>query len=186
MKKKILPIILLTILVIGAFGAFTACGDKGGNDVSKLQMNKKYIAHATVNSTLTEQDIIDKSSQYLVYEHYYVFYSDGTGILVNNRITFGDSSRVHCKYTLHFKYTYVDDDQSAVVCFYDSVENNSVVLSTNEPYAYSLSGWTTLFTVSKNVICAAGTNGYSFFINEEYAKQLTHLNEPDKKVEDKI
>lgn len=186
MKKKILSICLITLLLISAICICAACDNKSDNDIGKLQMNKKYIAKSTINSELTEQDILDRSSEYLTYEHYYIFYSDGTGICVYNDIDFHYNIRVHRKYTLHFKYTYVDNDKSAVVCFYDSVDDTSTVVSTNEPHAYPLKNWTTLLTVSQNVICTAGTSGYSYFVNEDYAKQLTHFNEKEKQVEEQV
>ncbi|MDE7454320.1 MAG: hypothetical protein K2M64_00630 [Clostridia bacterium] len=175
MKKKFFALLLATLLIVCTVVTLVACDDKSSNDIGKLQINKKYIIKSTINSELTEQDIIDKSSQYLIYECYFIFYSDGTGIFVNNRITY-QSTTVHCKYTLHFKYTYVNDDKSAVVCFYDSIEDNSTILSTKNPYVYSLNDWTTLLTVSKNVICTAGTSGYTYYINEDYAKELSNLN----------
>lgn len=174
MKKRILSICLITLLLASVICLCTACD----NDVGELQMNKKYLLKSSVNNELTEQEIVENWSSYTTKtcECYFMFYSDGTGIFVKN----DTYSNIHRKYTVHFKYTYVDEDKSAVVCFYDSIEDNSVVISTGKPYEQDFTGWTTLLTVSKNVACSAGTSGYTFYLNEDYAKQLPNLNKTDE------
>jgi len=146
MKKKIILAFVAAVIAVFACFAFTGCGAELGQDTD-LQMDKKYT---------WKEDENDYS--------YVIFYSNGTGeyrvldVDTDPRFTYDDED-----YLIKFKYTFVDSDDSAVVCFYDSVEygakhGNPKISST----------WTRLFTVSKNVLCYAGGSGYSFYINEDY------------------
>ena len=148
MKKIIiLALVAATVAVFACF-AFAGCGAEfvGNTD---LQMNKKYIYTKSVNR------INDKQS-------YYVFYSNGTGKYREYSQT-ADGDVLNLDYTVTFKYTFADTDKSAVVCFFDSVEYGKA----NGSYEVYTT-WTRLVTVSGNVLCWAGTYGYSFYINEDY------------------
>ena len=163
------------------FATLAACdSNDNGKNIGALKTEKKYLEESTVNSTLTEQDIIDSADDfYLTYQQYYIFHSNGTGEYVYNGIDYESGGYiVHAKYTIKFKYTYVDDDKSAIACFYDSLENNSTVIgdyNTGNPFPYSFNSWSRLITVSNDVLCLTGT-GYTFYVNEDYAKKLTNFN----------
>lgn len=127
--------------------AFTAC-----NTDAKLAMDKRYISESDVRKDAEKQV-------------YYIFHSDGTGEYTYHY----DGTYTHSHYILHFKYTYVDGDKSAVACFYDSIES----LANDE--GYKPVGWSELVTVSKNVLATVGTSGYVFWINEDYLEELTNF-----------
>ena len=182
MKKKLFAIIFVLILTVSGVTALAACDNAGGKAISALQTEKKYLAESTVNSGLTEEDILAQPGEYLTYQSYYVFHADGTCEYVCNKIDYRDYN-IHAKYTLHFKYTFVDEEKSAVACFYDRLDNQSIILkgykdeTDNEgiPYDYDFTDWSRLVTVSKNVLCVMGT-GYTFYVNEDYVKQIPNFN----------
>lgn len=155
MKKKLVGFILLIVTVCCAVFSLSACGVNSGN-VAGLEMDKKYIYYDSVNEDKNE------------YESYYIFYANGTG----KRRCFKIVTSSVDDYTINFKYTFVDKDKSAVVCFYDSVDYGD---KHNTSYKPS-SDWSVLLTVSKNVLCSAGIYGYSFYINENYLKTIPNFN----------
>ena len=183
MKNKIFAMLFVLVLIATSITALAACDKTGrSKNIGALQMEKKYLAEKTVNSNLTEEDILAQPGEYLTYQSYYVFHADGTGEYVCNEIDYRDYN-IHAKYTLHFKYTFVDEEKSAVACFYDRLDNQSIILkgykdeTDNEgiPYDYDLTDWSRLVTVSKNVLCVTGT-GYTFYVNEDYVKQIPNFN----------
>lgn len=164
MKKKLCLILTLVIFTALAVIPFAACtGDNGnsgsGNSEYALQTDKKYIRDDDTNKTAYEQN-------------YVLFRADGTGERRCYYIYNGEEdSKYNEDYTIKFKYTYVDSDKSAVVCLFDSVEYGKKHPAGGDKVS---SDWTALYTVSKNV-CAAGGSGYTFFINEDYLKQLPNF-----------
>ena len=141
MKKKIILALVAAVVAVFACFAFAACSGDGD-----LQMNARYII---------EDDINEKDYQ----QTYFEFFSDGTGVY---RYYYKGTSTLY-DYELTFKYTYADNDKSAVVCFYDSVvygkDNITAKVSTE---------WMRLLTVSKNVLCYVSTSGYTYYINQNY------------------
>lgn len=152
MKKKLVGFILLIVTVCCAVFSLSACGANSGS-VAGLEMDKKYIYKSDIN--------IDEDMQ-----SYYIFYANGTGKHQYKSYLQG----YIYDYTINFKYTFVDKDKSAVVCFYDSVEygekHDTSDISTD---------WSVLLTVSKNVLCYVNGN-YYFYINENYLKTIPNFN----------
>ena len=153
MKKFLLSFIVLVSLCCAV--ALAACG----NSQSELVLNKYYILSDDVKADVSEQVT-------------YVFFADGTGEYTYHYDYEGSSGySEHSHYVIKFKYTYTDSDKSAVVCFYDGVETlevNTSAVST---------GWTRLLTVSKNVLMATGSYGYSFYINEDYLSTIPNYQQ---------
>ena len=151
--KKRLGLILLTV-VVACFALFglSACD----SNVEQLQTNKKYIYSSDVGEDADKQA-------------YYIFNSDGTG-KYRYYFYFDIDSIFNEDYTVKFRYTYVDNDKSAVVCLFDSVTYGS----DNGTYRVSTT-WTKLLSVSKNVLCIAGTGGYGFYINQDYLKTVPNF-----------
>ena len=154
MKKRLCLILTLVIITVFTATVFSACGGEAHNGEYNLQSGKKYIR---------EDDAKD-----LAYEqNYLLFNADGTGEYRNYYIFDGDLySKYNEDYTIKFKYTYVDADKSAVVCFYDSIEFGEYHNDERDTY----SGWSRLYTVSKNVICTASSS-MVFYINDNYRKE---------------
>ena len=166
MKKKLFAIIFVLILTVSGVTALAACDNAGGKAISALQTEKKYLAESTVNSGLTEEDILAQPGEYLTYHSYYVFHADGTGEYVCNKIDYRDYN-IHAKYTLHYDRL---DNQSIILKGYkDETDNEGI------PYDYDFTDWSRLVTVSKNVLCVMGT-GYTFYVNEDYVKQIPNFN----------
>lgn len=139
MKNKLVALVLAFCAVFFAFG-LVSCGD----DNAELAFNTKYIAWRTAGDDKDEQS-------------YVIFYKNNTG---EYRYYGGF---LEYDYTIKFKYTYVDKDKSAVMCFYDSIEGKRISKDENT--------WTAVFTVSKNALMANGSANYSYFINEKYLKE---------------
>lgn len=153
MKRRFFAIFLATVACFGALFALSACGG-----VSSLQMNKKYI---------DEEYVKDAEAQ----QSYYLFRSNGTGICkfyYDYDSPYDPSGDFTVDYTVTFKYVYVDNQREAVVCFYDSVEYGEA--DTGEYKV--VSDWSVLLTVSRNVLCSAGTGGYTFYVNEDYLGEI--------------
>lgn len=142
MRKLAVFAILLVTTLCCAF-AFTACGSD-----AKLVMNKRYIYYVEV-----KKDVAEQSS--------YVFHSNGTGEYTNHT---DDNYGSHKHYVIHFKYTYVDKEKSAVVCFYDSLERLE-----GDDGKYTSTTWSSLVTISKNVLA---TGSSTLWINEDYLKTI--------------
>ncbi|MCH5154104.1 MAG: hypothetical protein J1F71_02715 [Clostridiales bacterium] len=155
MKRKVLAMILALCLVISAF-ALTSCSD----DYDELALNTKYIATSDAGRESDEQS-------------YVIFYKNNTGVY---RYYYRGVSLSE-NYTLKFKYTYVDKDKSAVMCFYDSIDGSY-------SSSFSFHTWTTIFTVSKNGLMATGAAKNTYFVNEKYLKQ--ELKNFGKKKEEKL
>lgn len=158
MKKKLVIFVSLIVCSLALLLALPAC-DNPSNGTSNgdcdLQYDKKYIYLTNVNN--------DKDC-------YYLFLADGTGFYRyyhKYEDSLFEKTYIY-DYTVNFKYTYADNDKSAVVCLFDSVEygstDNTKEVKTN---------WSILLTVSKNVLC---TTSGSFYINEDYLKEIPNFN----------
>ena len=145
----------MLILTLCCGLALTACG-KAEATAGTLAMNKRYIR---------ESDVKEDSSKQISY----VFYSNGTGKYTYHYDYESIFNPEHSHYVITFQYTYADNDKSAVVCFYDSFE----ALEGNTTEA--LTDWSTLVTVSKNVLATTGSYGYTFWINEDYLKNIPNF-----------
>lgn len=151
--KKILAITMLLVVTLCCAFAFTACGSD-----AKLAMNKLYIRSSDVRLDADEQET-------------YIFHSNGTGELTYHYDYDSSSSAKHQHYTIHFKYTYVDKDKSAVMCFYDSLERLE-----GDDESYNSTAWSSLVTVSKNVLMTISTTvGYIYWINEDYLEEIPNF-----------
>ena len=158
MKKIAIYVMMIIAAIICSF-TFVACSDNdvsASSDAATLVMDKHYINADYVNED-TEKQI------------YYVFHADGTGEFIYHYDFSGSYYESHYHYIIHFKYTYVDNDKSAVVCFYDSIERLD-----GDDKTYNSTSWSSLVTVSKNVLTTVGS-GYTFWISEDYLKNLTHF-----------
>lgn len=149
--KKILAITMLLVVTLCCAFAFTACGSD-----AKLAMNKLYIRSSNVRLDADKQET-------------YIFHSDGTGEYTYHydRTTTSGTYDEHNHYIIHFKYTYVDKDKSAVMCFYDSIER----LEGDDGSSHT--AWSKLVTISKNVLMTISTTtGYDYWINEDYLDEI--------------
>lgn len=149
--KKILAITMLLVVTICCAFAFTACGSD-----SKLAMNKLYIREEDVGKEVQDS---------------YIFHSNGTGEYTYHydyESSVSSEYNYSRHYIIHFKYTYVDKDKSAVVCFYNSIER----LEGDDGSYKSASEWSKLVTVSKNVLATVGSTSYVFWINEDYLDEI--------------
>lgn len=158
--KKLAVLVMTVLVALTCSLAFVSCTDDAS--AAALVMNKRYIQSSYVNDTENQR--------------YYVFHANGTGEYTYHYdydSEYDSSYSEHSHYKIHFKYTYVDQDKSAVVCFYDSMER----LDGDNGKANVSTSWSNLLTVSKNVLSTAGTYGYNFWINEDYLKTIPHFGE---------
>lgn len=155
MKKKIIALLLVCCLAFAAFG-LTACGD----DYDELATGTKYYAYSTDFYTENEYE-----------KTYVIFSNNNTGVYHYYYQGFGYTETE--EYTIKFKYTYVDDDKSAVVCFFNGFEIGEHNKSTSIKWD-NFNKWTTTFTVSQNVLMPAYSTKSSdismYYINANYIK----------------
>lgn len=155
--KKIIAFVIITIVALICTFTFVACSntdDPTSSTQATLVMNKRYIHEEYVRSETKSQLS-------------YIFHADGTGEYTYHDDYLGNYLEEHNHYIIHFKYTYVDADKSAVVCFYDSIERLD-----GDDGKYTSTTWSVLLTVSKNVLA---TSASIFWINEDYLKTLSHF-----------
>ncbi len=153
--KKIATVVIMIIAALICSFSFVACSN---TDVS-LAMDKRYIYDGAVNKDAEKQI-------------FYVFHRDSTGEYTYHY----DGTYEHYHYIIHFKYTYVDGEKSAVVCLYDSLER----LDGDDGSSIS-TRWSELVSASKNVLATVGSKGYIFWINEDYLKELPNFGKPSTK-----
>ena len=165
MKRKLVALMLVLCFALGAFGLVACDDDKA--DYTELAIGVKYYASGWYLRSENE------------YEKTYVaFAKNNTGVFHYYDEDFY-YDRV-AEYTIKFKYTYVDEDKSVVVCFYDGVELGRYNTAT---LPNSISRWTGTFTVSQNVLMAGCTviSIPDYFINANYLnKELTNYYQSDE------
>ena len=141
--KKLVCVLLILILCIGAMFALTAC-DKSASVGDAIDFGAKYV-YKPITSNYTST---------------YTFYKDGTGAYTYYERS---TSRVF-HYSINFKYEYIDSDKSTVVAFYDSVTYHDDHTASTDS---DLSTWKDMLTVSKVMLVSYKEITYS---NEEYIK----------------
>lgn len=180
MKKKIAAILLMLMLVLSCAAVLASCDNQKDNSQSGLTYGKKYIYERAIN--------VDDPETVIEYK----FNADGTGTFYYKDITKGYDNLTIIEYTITFKYVFVDDDNSAVACFFHEAENKSrkaertgmdenynyIYSQFTTPYNLELSDWSRLVSVSKNVLAETLTTGIRKYVNEDYAKTLTNFNKP--------
>lgn len=180
MKKKVLAILFAIVLVATSLIALTACKEEKTDDYA-LVYGKKYIYSSDVRVKVTEQ-------RYFIYYRNntckYHYYSTAT-TAENEVLTF--------EFTVDYRFTFVDGDNSSIVYFYDSVTDDSTYADANGNVGSLADSeyWKThselysdylpktddcgLITVSNNVLCTAGAFGYAFFVNEDYVNSIPNF-----------
>lgn len=180
--KKLSAVIITAVLLIGALLAVASCGKNGEYG---LVYEKKYVYEDCVNQRTEEGSKAE--------EQYYLFHNDGTLKYhvesTETKQTGWDeatdtviTAKYYVKYDVYYKYTFVDDDRSAVFITFDRFEDNTTdekgtPVSCKEVISYFYCPQERLITVSKNVLCYVNS-GYSFYINEDYVKQIPNYNKP--------
>lgn len=183
--KKLLAVITTAVLLIGALLAVASCGKNGEYG---LVYEKKYVYANHVNQGIEEGSKAEGHKY-----KYYLFHKDGTlkyhEESTETKQTGWDdtndepiTAKYYVKYDVYYKYTFVDDDRSAVFITFDRFEDNTTdekgtSISCKEVISYFYYPKERLITVSKNVLCYVNS-GYSFYINEDYVKQIPNYNKP--------
>lgn len=148
MKRKICVLSIVAVIVcLFVALSFSACQD----DVAALQFEVKYVS--TVKETT-----------------YFLFHKDGSGYFVERTESI---SSEYFEYLIKFKYTYVDKDKSAIMCFFDEVVYSP---GATEAGLYIPSNWSALLTISKNVLCTTTSVGVAAFVNENYLDELPNFD----------
>ena len=142
--KKLWAALCALVTLLGCLLAFTACGDGG------LKMNSRYI----------NKSYVGDNNECVSFE----FHRDGTGEFLYKTDYYGKNH-----YIVHFKWTYLDDEKSGVVCFFDEFE----ALEGNQYQWNDQNDWSFVLTVSKNVLM---TTGGVLYINENYLDEIPNFN----------
>ncbi len=151
MKRKLCAFLLMLAVAVFSVCSLSACDDDEKENFG-LQMGVKYIYRSCVNSDDT------------IKENYYVFHSDGTGEYVQKYM--GSYSRLN-HYTIGFKYTFVDNEKSTVVCFYDFIKYEEDHIADKNSQTH----WVMTIGVSKNVLIALDSAS-SMYISEKYIQSI--------------
>ena len=151
MKKKLIAFLCALIACLGMLFAFTACDNGLPSTTESLTFGKKYIYDAHVSREAEKQ-------------RYYIFNSNGTGQF---HYYYADEDQIE-HYTIDFKYTFADNEKSAVICFYDSVTYASDHTEEKSEGTF----WDTFLGISKNVLTYTGTYGFSYYICEDYLPEI--------------
>lgn len=180
MKKKLIALLLTCTLIACCVAALAACNNSEAK--SPIVYGKKYVCTESINEEEPE-DL-----------YYFVFNEDGKGTYYYKETRNNYTHIVKYEYKITFKYAFADNDKSAVICFYDSVINDSVemeldrdskpVAETETKYNISVSDWTAVVTISKDVLTATvPADNYltgqrtDIYVNEDFAKTLENFNE---------
>ena len=183
--KKLLAVIMTATLLVCALLAVASCGKDGEYG---LVYEKKYVDSDCVYQK-TEEGSKAEEHRY----GYYLFHKDGTlkyhvESTETKQTGWDDATqspitaKYYVKYDVYYKYTFVDDDHSAVFITFDRFEDNTTdekgtSISCEEVISYFYYPKERLITVSKNVLCYVSSS-YSFYINEDYVKQIPNYNKP--------
>ncbi|MDE7329717.1 MAG: hypothetical protein K2N30_01290 [Clostridia bacterium] len=155
MKKKFVAFCVAVIAIISVCLCLGACETPAGTTPSPtLKTGIKYCGTAYASNEN--------------YEEYYIFETDGTAEYRRYHI-YGESNDYNEDYTVKFKYTYADE--TAVVCFYDSVGYGDKHTASHDVDSTT----THILSVSENVIIRTSYYGTSVFVNENYFKTLTNF-----------
>lgn len=139
MKRKLFILLALVLCLTPVLG-LVACGSD-----ADLAYGVKYIYN---NSYVRSEEGYRQT--------YLIFDSNGYG-----KYHYYESPGYD--YTIKFKYTYLDKDESAVACFFDSITYGEHHATTKDDDYYC--DWSGIYTVSKNVIMSSSG---SKFINKDY------------------
>lgn len=175
MKKKILALLCAVIACLGILFAFTAC-DGVSNSGTGSANSETNSSNSTDNGTNSGTLKMDKKYSYVYQdpsldETFIIFHKNGTGEYYRyTKYTSEVDSRFDfcLERTIHFKYTFADSAKEAVVCFYESVEYGE----RDDGSSNVRTNWDMLLTVSENVLCYAGSSGYSIYVCEDYLPQI--------------
>lgn len=180
MKKRVLAILFAIALVATCLFTLAACEEEKVEDYG-IVYGKKYILGSDIHEKATEQ-------------HYYIFYRNGMCKYhsYSKDVGANNSYIIVRDYTVQYRFTFVDEDKSTIVYFYDGVTDDSTFTDASgnvttlkesdywkqSEFAYEYLPDTddsSLITVSKNVLCTVGTYGYAFYVNEDYVSNLPNF-----------
>lgn len=172
MKKSILVLVILALCLTSLF-ALTACNK---DEDYSLTFDEKYVYSITYHQITAELEIEDQ---------YYIFKKDGTGIYgylstqTNTNIYVNGSSHHYDEYkygySIFFKYTYLDNDKSTIMAFYDGITYNEDNTVSPENFTTDHSGWKKMILISKNV-CVDSDSSMKKFIREGYLKEVPNFD----------
>lgn len=150
MRKRICALLLLVVIGVFSVCSLTACDDDEKDVGSGLRFDVKYVH--LYNIRADENEFCD----------YYVFHRNGSG-----EYRYMNTAVNTINYTITFKYTYLDNEESAVGCFYDSVSYGD-----GHQSDHTISPtWHIVLMVSKNVVMKDDT----MYINASYIGELSNF-----------
>ena len=170
--KKLVCVLLILVLCIGATFALTAC-DKGAPVGDTIDFGAKY-------STTTHTYESDYFGYTETSYSYYIFNKDGSGIYTDYHYQdyFDENEKdIIMHYSINFKYEYIDSDKTTVALFYDSITYHDDHNEDTDDY----STWKNILTVSKSVLISINSATANRYYNVEYLKNQYpnfNLNKP--------
>lgn len=176
--KKILKLMSLAAACCAAAISFVGCSDPSpatnnpsSSDSSySLQFDTKYYYY---------QDMHDNKNRNAVY---FIFYSNGTCTRFSHRDAYSSSSYFSrdTDVEMYYKYTYLDEQKTGIVCFIDGIketeyDDGGSVYNVNTSLSPSYEKDYYIFSISKDVVMSTGEYGYTFYINENYAREIPNF-----------
>lgn len=149
MKRKIFVLLLAVALCLSTVLGLISCSDD-----AELQYNAKYIYN---NQYIRDENGNKKT--------YFVFYGNGNGIYHYYYYSYGSSTT---EYTIKFKYTYLDNDKSTVMCYYDGMTFGESHTGSKDKTNHN--DWYNMVTVSKSTLMRTTSTSIGYFVNENYLK----------------
>lgn len=149
MKKKLFVLLLAVALCLSTVLGLVSCSDD-----AELQYKVRYIYD---NQYIRDENNHKKT--------YFVFYENGTGMYHYYYYSYGYSTT---EYTIKFKYTYLDNDKSTVMCYYDSMTFGDLHDGLTDESKHN--DWYNMVSVSKNTLMRTTGTSIGFFVNENYLK----------------
>lgn len=169
--KKLIRVLALTVACCAAATAFVGCADKktASGSPDSLVFDTKYYYMTDIHN--------NKNGE----AEYYIFYADGTCMSYSQSgSTYIGEYTKQVEYRTYYKYTYVDEQKTGIMCFFDSKSNTyfnndgsvdrvDTTPTSNQQKQYQI------FSISKNILINAGAYGTYYYINENYVDEIPNF-----------
>lgn len=172
MKKFFALMLLAVTCCVAALSLFVGCSDEehATDSPDSLQFNVKYYYYEDIHNNQNGSAT------------YYIFYSNGTCMRYSQsgHTSYLDGYVKEVEYKTYYKYTYLDEQKTGVMCFFDSIKttyynsDGSIYHIDTEPSSAEQKEYSVL-SVSKNILMSSGLYSSSYYINENYIKEIPNF-----------
>ncbi|MDE7107843.1 MAG: hypothetical protein K2O39_05910 [Clostridiales bacterium] len=174
--KKFFALMLLAVTCCAAsLSLLVGCSDEehATDSPDSLQFNVKYCYYKSIHDNENDEFA------------YYIFYSNGTCMRYSQsgHTSYLDGYVKEYDWKTYYKYTYIDEQKTGVMCFFDSIkytyynDDGSIdhVMTERDMSTDLMYKEYRVLSVSKNVLMSSGTYSNSYYINENYIKEIPNF-----------